>query len=360
MTLLMGRIIQKLRKEQNLTQGQVAAALGVTTAAVSKWETDSTYPDISLLGPLTRLLKTNVDQLVNFKKALSELEVANFEKEARAIFETGDSQQAMDFCDALLKAYPSDDLLRFRLASVYIFYLNASSEESQMKHQLHEAIQSFEGLRTSENLELKQASLHVLASLYLMDEQLAKAEVVIEELPPVNQDPRMMKTTILYRREAYEESLKLSQLCLFQELRDASLNLYHIAKVARKQKEYEKAIEIVEIGIEMDKLLHIDQISGTNANYYLFKAEILAIQGKNDEALKELKKFIPALKTAFALKNPRNDLLFNQIALKDSSVSTQYIAERMADLIEQSEEFYPLLEDLRFSALLTELRMLKE
>ncbi len=53
----------------------------------------------------------------------------------------------------------------------------------------------------------------------------------------------------------------------------------------------------------MDKLLHIDQISGTNANYYLFKAEILAIQGKNDEALKELKKFIPALKTAFALKN---------------------------------------------------------
>ena len=229
-----------------------------------------------------------------------------------------------------------------------------------MKHQLHEAIQSFEGLRTSENLELKQASLHVLASLYLMDEQLAKAEVVIEELPPVNQDPRMMKTTILYRREAYEESLKLSQLCLFQELRDASLNLYHIAKVARKQKEYEKAIEIVEIGIEMDKLLHIDQISGTNANYYLFKAEILAIQGKNDEALKELKKFIPALKTAFALKNPRKDLLFNQIELKDSSVSTQYIAERMADLIEQSEEFYPLLEDQRFSALLTELRMLKE
>jgi hypothetical protein len=32
----------------------------------------------------------------------------------------------------------------------------------------------------------------------------------------------------------------------------------------------------------------------------------------------------------------------------------------MADLIEQSEEFYPLLEDQRFSALLTELRMLKE
>ena len=82
---------------------------------------------------------------------------------------------------------------------------------------------------------------------------------MIEELPPVNQDPRMMKTTILYRREAYEESLKLSQLCLFQELRDASLNLYHIAKSRVSRRSYEKAIEIVEIGIEMDKLLHIDQ-----------------------------------------------------------------------------------------------------
>ena len=356
MTLLMGRIIQKLRKEQNLTQEQVASALGVTTAAVSKWETDSTYPDISLLSPLARLLKTNVDQLVSFKEALSELEVANFETEVRTIFEAGDSRKAMDFCETLLKDYPSDDLLRFRLASTYFFYLNASSDESQVTRQLGETIRLFEGLRTSENIELRHASIHVLVSLYTMKEELDKAEAAIEELPTSDYDARMMKTNILYMKKKYEESLKLAQLSLFQELRDASLNLYHLAKVARKQEQYEKAIAISDIAIQMEQLLHVDQITGTNANYYLFKAEVLAVQEKNEAAMNELERFIPALKAAFTLKDTKDDLLFNKIQLKDPSVSTQYIAERMADLIEQSEEFQPILMNERFVRLLENLR----
>lgn len=56
MKLLIGDTIQKLRKIKGLTQEQVANALGITAAAVSKWETDSTYPDISLLSPLARIL----------------------------------------------------------------------------------------------------------------------------------------------------------------------------------------------------------------------------------------------------------------------------------------------------------------
>lgn len=54
-----GEIIRSRRKEQNLTQDQLAEYLGVSAAAVSKWENDSTYPDITLLAPLARLLKTD-------------------------------------------------------------------------------------------------------------------------------------------------------------------------------------------------------------------------------------------------------------------------------------------------------------
>ncbi len=39
MKLLIGDTIQKLRKIKGLTQEQVANALGITAAAVSKWET---------------------------------------------------------------------------------------------------------------------------------------------------------------------------------------------------------------------------------------------------------------------------------------------------------------------------------
>ena len=45
------------RKELSLTQEQIAELLGVSTPAVNKWEKGSTYPDITLLPALARLLK---------------------------------------------------------------------------------------------------------------------------------------------------------------------------------------------------------------------------------------------------------------------------------------------------------------
>ena len=87
MRLFIGDTIQKLRKIKGLTQEQVANALGITTAAVSKWETNNTYPDISLLSPLARLLGTSVDNILNFKEKLSEEEIDNLLIEANKEFE---------------------------------------------------------------------------------------------------------------------------------------------------------------------------------------------------------------------------------------------------------------------------------
>ena len=49
-------IIKEKRSEQGLTQEQVAEYLGVSTPAVNKWERGNSYPDITLLAPLARLL----------------------------------------------------------------------------------------------------------------------------------------------------------------------------------------------------------------------------------------------------------------------------------------------------------------
>ena len=55
--------IKRLRLEKNLTQEQLAAKLGVSAQAVSKWETSETYPDGSLLVPLANELETSLDEL---------------------------------------------------------------------------------------------------------------------------------------------------------------------------------------------------------------------------------------------------------------------------------------------------------
>ena len=51
-------IIRKKRRECGYTQEQLAAYLGVSAPAVNKWESGATFPDVALLSPLARLLKT--------------------------------------------------------------------------------------------------------------------------------------------------------------------------------------------------------------------------------------------------------------------------------------------------------------
>lgn len=55
--------IKRLRLEKNLTQEQLAAKLGVSAQAVSKWETSETYPDGALLIPLANELEVSLDEL---------------------------------------------------------------------------------------------------------------------------------------------------------------------------------------------------------------------------------------------------------------------------------------------------------
>lgn len=60
----LGKRIARCRKERGLTQEALAEALGISSQAVSKWETDQTCPDILLLPQLAALLDITVDTLL--------------------------------------------------------------------------------------------------------------------------------------------------------------------------------------------------------------------------------------------------------------------------------------------------------
>ena len=64
----MGKLIAALRKEHNMTQADLAAHLGVTDKAVSKWERDLACPDIALLPRLAEVFDISVDELMQCNK----------------------------------------------------------------------------------------------------------------------------------------------------------------------------------------------------------------------------------------------------------------------------------------------------
>lgn len=62
-----GRMITVLRKEKGMTQLELAEKMGVTDKAVSKWERDLSFPDISAIPKLAGIFGVTVDELMQVK-----------------------------------------------------------------------------------------------------------------------------------------------------------------------------------------------------------------------------------------------------------------------------------------------------
>lgn len=62
-----GTMIAQLRKERNMTQLELAEQMGVTDKAVSKWERDLSFPDVSSLPRLAEIFEVSVDELMQVK-----------------------------------------------------------------------------------------------------------------------------------------------------------------------------------------------------------------------------------------------------------------------------------------------------
>ena len=65
----LGTMIATLRKEQNMTQLQLAEKMGVTDKAVSKWERDLSCPDVDSLPRLAEIFGITVDEMLRVKEA---------------------------------------------------------------------------------------------------------------------------------------------------------------------------------------------------------------------------------------------------------------------------------------------------
>ena len=63
-----GKIIKEIRKNNNLTQKELADKLFVTYQAVSKWENNKSIPDISILQNISKMFNIDLNYLTNTKK----------------------------------------------------------------------------------------------------------------------------------------------------------------------------------------------------------------------------------------------------------------------------------------------------
>ncbi|MBQ8759153.1 MAG: helix-turn-helix transcriptional regulator, partial [Clostridia bacterium] len=117
MNIKIGSIIKKLRTENGITQDMLATAIGVTPQAISRWESESGYPDIEHLPVIADFFAISIDELLGYKISEREKRLADIKGELRRLTEVGIIEKRIDFLRIALAQYPSDCELKEKLAA---------------------------------------------------------------------------------------------------------------------------------------------------------------------------------------------------------------------------------------------------
>lgn len=183
MELKIGTKIMEFRRKKGMTQEQLAAILGVSAPAVSKWETDSSYPDITLLCPLARALGTDVDTLLAFEEELSQESMGQYMTEIIQLSRQGEIRKAEEKLSGLLRTYPSNIPLKFSaMAALTVFDMNAETGEEESRQRWRRQKKELaQAVHDDGNPTFYLSSVSMLVALALEEEDLESAEKLLRE-----------------------------------------------------------------------------------------------------------------------------------------------------------------------------------
>ena len=102
-----GEKIKKLRKQKDMTQEQLAEYLNISTQAVSKWETNLTLPDITLLPVLANIFNVSADVLLGIDIDVKEKRIQEIIDHASEHGNKGYLEKSAEILRSGLKEYPN-------------------------------------------------------------------------------------------------------------------------------------------------------------------------------------------------------------------------------------------------------------
>ena len=222
-----GRTIARERRRAGVTQEALAAHLGVSKAAVSKWELGQSLPDVSLLPRVAAYFSLTLDELFDWRDELTSEESAALYAEVYALGEK-DLGAAYERLQALASEHYSDANLLLMLASLLTVWAGGMATPfapAGEKDGSPDAPLDADGL-TDEALVLLDRVLEVAtdpSALYLAQQQ---------------------KATTLFQAGRYEEAVSLLEPLVRRQ--DASAPTMLLASTYRKLGRDDEALELLQ------------------------------------------------------------------------------------------------------------------
>lgn len=224
---MIGSIIQQKRKEAGMTQAQLADRLGVSAPAVNRWEKDLSFPDATLLAPLARCLKTDLNELFSFYDSLSTKERELIVDKARMMLLKDGDETALQYIDSVLRENLSDGNLYKEMADMLFGWHTIKKAQSPQLY-LAEVAEYYE--RALELLPEKvEAISSSLMNVYGEMGEAEKAEEAWSRLPQTKHDKQWAHAELHYLLKDYALASSEVKTLVLRKIVDLSrsLNFLH-------------------------------------------------------------------------------------------------------------------------------------
>ncbi len=173
MTMKMGEKIKRLRKRKGISQEALAELLGVSFQAVSKWETTSTMPDISLVPSIAAFFDVSIDELFDYNVLENERRVEEICRRASALRSSEPARAEKILRDGL-KQFPGNETI---LTVLLYTLLTMPKREKDIISTCNMIIEY------TENDGVKYDVVRILAETYAALGKQDAAEAALEQIP---------------------------------------------------------------------------------------------------------------------------------------------------------------------------------
>lgn len=347
----MGGRIAAQRKQRGLTQEQLGRLVGVSTPAVSKWETGASLPDILLLSPIARALGTDPDSLLGYTRRLDDHASAVFATEVAGLAREASNEPARARMRELLLQYPDDPALQFQFAAI-LAAIPTNTPEERAENRIW-GKELLEAVLASDETRLHDSAAYLLAAECIEDGAYDRAGALLSRFPQSAPDAETLKAALLEKRGEIQKAKKLLQVNLLVAYNKMQMC---IAKLAG-QPYCESDAEALEICERHERLAE-----AAGYPYALtdsIRAEIYLRAGDGERALAFMLRAVQTLKVPPAQEK---DLLASE--LKNDPEQLQKVLRTMGGSIYRSfldeEGFLPLREHPIYREIAEQLRQFSE